>query len=82
MTAETISSITHRLDLLAHHDACRPCASLYEYAREHQDLAALDAWRHQLALHLTAERERREYDREVLARLGAYRRARRETKVA
>ena len=82
MTAETIDTTTHRLDLLAHVDACRPCSSLYEYAREHEDLEALDAWRQQLAAHLAADRERRDYDHEVLARLGAYRRARRENEVA
>jgi len=82
MTAETIDSGTHRLDLLAHFDTCRPCASLFAFAREHQDLEALDAWRHQLAQHLAADRERRDFDRDVLARLGAYRKARRENEVA
>ena len=82
MTAETIDSSTHRLDLLAHHDACRPCASLFAFARDRQDRDALDAWRRQLAAHLAADRERRDFDRDVLARLGAYRRARRETEVA
>ena len=82
MAAETIDSSTHRLDLLAHVDACRPCSSLYEYAREHEDLEALDAWRQQLAAHLAADRERRDYDHEVLARLATYRRARRENEVA
>jgi len=55
---------------------------LFAFAREHQDLEALDAWCRQLAVHIGNDRERRDYDHEVLARLGAYRRARRETEVA
>ena len=82
MTVETIDSSTHRLDLLAHFDTCRPCASLFAFARDRQDRDALDAWRRQLAAHLAADRERRDYDHEVLARLATYRRARRENEVA
>src|SRR5216117_2648773 len=54
MTAETIDTSTHRLDLLAHLAVCSPCAALFMFAREHQDLGALDAWRRQLAQHLVA----------------------------
>jgi len=82
MTAETIDTSPHRLDLLAHLAVCSPCAALFMFAREHQDLGALDAWRGQIAAHLAADRERRDFDRDVLARLGAYRRARRENEVA
>jgi hypothetical protein len=60
---------THRLALLAHHDACRPCSSLFTFARERNDLGALAAWRSQLAEHLAADRERRDFDRDVLAQL-------------
>ena len=54
MTAETIDTSTHRLDLLTHLAVCSPCAALFMFAREHQDLGALDAWRRQLAQHLVA----------------------------
>ena len=54
MTAEPIDTSTHRLDLLAHLAVCSPCAALFMFAREHQDLGALDAWRRQLAQHLVA----------------------------
>jgi len=40
MTAETIDTSTHRLDLLAHLAVCSPCAALFMFAREHQDLGA------------------------------------------
>src|SRR3989442_14590736 len=65
MTAETIDSTTNRLDLLAHLDACPPCASLFALAREPQDLDALDAWRRQLAQHMTADRERGHHQKHV-----------------
>jgi hypothetical protein len=70
MTAETIDSSTHRLDLVAHLDTCRPCASLFAFARERHDLALLAAWRFQLAAHLATHRERRDFDRDILSRLG------------
>jgi len=82
MTAETIDTATHRLDLLAHHDTCRPCASLFAFARSRGDVEALARWRTLLAEHLANEQERQDFDREVLARLGAYRKARRENEVA
>ena len=81
MTAEPIDTSTHRLDLLAHLAVCSPCAALFAFARDHQDLDALDAWRRQLAAHLAADRERRDYDHEVLGRLAAYRKARRADEV-
>jgi len=71
-----------RHEVADHIDSCAPCAALFAFARDHQDLGVLDAWRRQLAAHLAADRERRDYDHEVLARLGAYRRARRENEVA
>lgn len=69
MTAETIDTSTHRLDLLAHLAVCSPCAALFMFAREHQDLGALDAWRRQLAQHLVADRERRPFDQDVRRRM-------------
>src|SRR5438128_4833933 len=40
MTAETIDTSTHRLDLLAHLAVCSPCAALFMFAREHRHLVA------------------------------------------
>ncbi len=77
-TVDTLPTSTHRLALVAHLDACRPCACLFAFARNRHDQAALAAWRSQLAAHMAADRRRRAFDRDVLSRLGRYRGALRE----
>ena len=66
MAAALIEPAVDRLDLLAHHDTCRTCASLFAFARSRADLSALDAWRHQLAAHLRNNRERADFDGRVI----------------
>ncbi len=76
-----IDPTTPRHEVLDHLGRCAPCSSLFAFSRSRDDLAALARWRSLLAEHLANERERQDFDRDVLARLGAYRRARRETEV-
>ena len=66
-----IDSTVTRPEVLAHLDRCASCSSLFTFACEREDLTALASWRWQLAEHLKNDRERAEYEREVLARLGA-----------
>jgi len=85
----SIDPSTHR-EVFRHYDvACAPCRELYLFARRRDDLGALAEWRSQIAAHLHADRERRDFDRLVVQRLlggswtpeqvAAYRRARQES---
>lgn len=72
-----IDPATHR-DVFRQHDAaCPSCRQLFALARERGDRGLLNAWRTQLATHLANEAERWDFDRLVVQRLAAYRRARR-----
>lgn len=77
-----IDSTTPRHEVLDHLGGCASCASLFAFALSRGDLEALARWRTLLAEHLTNERERRDFDQDVLARLGAYHRAPRENEAA
>jgi predicted anti-sigma-YlaC factor YlaD len=77
-----IDSTTPRDEVLDHLGGCASCASLFAFARSRGDLEALARWRMLLAEHLANEEERQDFDRDVLARLGGYRRARRENEEA
>ncbi len=63
-----------RRELVQHLDACAPCTALFAFARDRGDLDALAAWRRQLAAHVEADRERRDFDRDVFTRFGGNRR--------
>ncbi len=60
-----IALSTHRDVFRLHHAACASCHELFAFARAHDDREALQAWRRQLAQHLDADHERREYDLRV-----------------
>ena len=85
----SIDPSTHREVFRQHDVACAPCRELYLFARTRNDLGALAEWRSQIAAHLHADRERRDFDRLVVQRLlggswtreqvAAYRRARQES---
>jgi hypothetical protein len=60
-----IDSDAPRVVFNNHHIVCAPCRELYVFARRRGDRDALDAWSHQLAAHLAAERERSEYEKHV-----------------
>ena len=55
--------------IAAHLGGCPPCAALLAYGRQHADLVALAAWRRQLAAHVEADYERRDFERAVVRRI-------------
>jgi len=63
-----IDSTTPRHQVRDHLGACGSCAALFAFAREHQDLEALDAWRRQLAAHLRNDRERKDFGQRAVRR--------------
>jgi len=75
---DLIDGSTPREVFRRHDVACAPCRELFSLARRHGDHELLNAWRTQLATHLANEAERRDFDRLVVQRLAAYRRALRE----
>ena len=58
-----------RHEVVDHLDRCAACSSLFAFARERHDLDALAAWRRQLAAHVEADLERRDFDRAVARRI-------------
>ena len=50
-----------RGEVLAHLDACRPCAALLTFARARVDMTALAAWRWPFAQHVRNDAERRAF---------------------
>ena len=68
MTALLDPSVS-RQEVAGHLDACASCAALFAFARNRGDLDALTAWRRQLAAHVEADLERRDFDRAVARRI-------------